>query len=81
MTNPDGRRHVYCSSSSCRNEATRFELKHGSLPLRVRLCPFHFEELARLVRRQGKDWSVTRGPDGWLASRYWAAAQGLKSGL
>ena len=81
MKKTDGRRHVYCSSSSCRNEATRFQLKHGRLQLSVRLCPFHFEELARLVGRQGKDWSGTRGPYGWLASRYWAASQGFKSGL
>jgi hypothetical protein len=81
MKKPDGHRHVYCSSSRCRHEATRFKLKHGRRPLNVRFCPFHFEELSRLVKRQGKDWSETRGKYGWLASRYWAASKGFKSGL
>ena len=47
----------------------------------MQFCAFHFEELARLVRRQGKDWSATRGRDDWIESRLWAASQGLKSGL
>jgi hypothetical protein len=33
------------------------------------------------VRRQGKDWSATRGRDDWIESRLWAGSQGLKSGL
>ncbi|MGA7760707.1 MAG: hypothetical protein WCA59_03095 [Candidatus Binataceae bacterium] len=71
----------YCSAVNCLHEATRFELEHGRLWIAVRLCPFHFEELADLVKRQGKDWSETRGKYDWLQSRLWAASQGLKSGL
>jgi hypothetical protein len=69
------------SAVDCVHQATRFELEHGQLRLAVRLCPFHFEELAALVKRQGADWSATRGKYDWIESRLWAASKGLKSGL
>lgn len=72
---------LYCSTARCPHRATCFELRHGRLRLAIQFCPFHFEELARLVRRQGKDWSATRGRGDWIESRLWAASQGLKSGL
>ena len=46
----------------------------------MRLCAFHFEELADLVKRQGQGL-VERGKCDWLDSRLWAASKGLKSGL
>jgi len=63
----------------CRNEATCFEFRHGRLRLAIQLCRFHFEELARLVKRQGKDWGATACD--WRDARLWAASKGLKSGL
>jgi hypothetical protein len=80
-TSLNARQDCYCSAVDCLHEATRFELEHGRLRIAVRLCPFHFEELTDLVKRQGKDWSETRGKYDWLESRLWAASQGLKSGL
>jgi hypothetical protein len=80
-TSLNARQDCYCSAVDCLHEATRFELEHGRLRIAVRLCAFHFEELADLVKRQGKDWSETRGKYDWLESRLWAASQGLKSGL
>jgi hypothetical protein len=67
------------SISTCPHQATCFELRHGRLRLGVRLCAFHFEELGRLVKRQGKDWEETACD--WRNARLWAASKGLKSGL
>ena len=67
------------SISTCPHPATCFELRHGRLRLTVRLCAFHFEELGRLVKRQGKDWGATACD--WRDARLWAASKGLKSGL
>ena len=72
---------IYCSTRGCRHRAMHFELEHGRLRMPVRLCPFHFEEMSGLVKRQGKDWATTRGPDDWIDSRLWAASKALKSGL
>ena len=68
-----------CSAVNCLDEATHFELEHGRLRLAVRLCAFHFEELCRLVKRQGKDWGATACD--WRDARLWAASKSLKSGL
>ena len=53
----------------------------GRLMLPVQLCAFHLEELADLVKRQGKAWPETRGKYDWLESRLWGTSKGLKSGL
>jgi hypothetical protein len=67
------------SISTCPHRATYFELCHGRLRLAVCLCSFHFEELGRLVKGQGKDWGATACD--WRDARLWAASKGLKSGL
>jgi hypothetical protein len=72
-------RHAMPVSIPCPHEATHFELRHGRLRLPVRLCAFHFEELGRLVKRQGKDWGATACD--WRDARLWAVSRGLKSGL
>jgi hypothetical protein len=53
--------------------------KKGACGSRLGLCAFHFQELQRLGKLQGKDWGATACD--WCDARLWAVSKGLRSAL